>query len=446
MSYDWSAVGYASHPIPGDPAKVLDYAVYYERVAEAIQDTATNLRATVDATQTESEAIAAFRDLATKVAESVSEIDGRYTAVASAMRTYEAELDRTRSQALAQLSVAGEALEDRQNAITREYRYRDQLEDPNTPPANIPYIQHKLNVAESDQTDATVRIQSAKDAIERLIDERATAANAAANAIRNVIDGSDLNDSWWDKVADFAATVWNLYLDALEVLMDVLDVLLPILDILSLILTIVAIVLILTGVGAAIGAALLTVARVINLISLALKAVKFMATALLVVGGRRSLADLALAGIDLALSAFTFGKGGSIVKTAADATKAAAKEAIVDYLVTERLEEFVADELEIIVEMIDTGEPPSIGEIARDLLLTDTEWTIVQIVDEPASIVTGDYDGELDGNLSSPLGAAAVIANPAIVPIQAGAALIDQVMPVDVSVEIDLRFSVSVGN
>lgn len=397
----WSVVGYGSHPIPGDPSAVRSHAAYYGRVAEAISDTASNLRSTVTSTDVESQAIAEFKELALEVASSVNEIDERYDVVSRALTTYAVTLEETRSEAAAAVATAHDAEGDRQNAAWRESQLRAQIMDPSTPPANLPALQQALDYAEYEQAYASQRISSAAQTIQDLVARRAAAAEVAATTIRECISGAALNDSWWDKVVDVVNAINEVFLDAVEWFLEALEAILPILDVLLFIATIVAWVLILTGVGAAVGAIILLVA---GAIAVALSAIKFQATLILAVGGRRSWVDVGFAALELGITTalFVVGQGGGA------ATVKSLGEVAYDFLVKDRVEEFVTSDLVEYTEDFVNGEGlPSLAEVAYDAVLLEPEQTMLEAAADfslPLAAAGADLAGNAVGAIGDGLG------------------------------------------
>lgn len=393
---DWSSVGYASDPIPGDPASVQNYANYYMRVAAAIADTAVNLRSSVASADVESQAITEFKELALDVANNVSEIDDRYTVVASALTTYAIELDRLRGEAAAVALDASDAVGDIDTANWRIHQYTEQINDPTTPPANVPYLQSHLQDAQQDLANANYRVLHATNKVADLITERAAAADKAAQAIQDCIKGSELNDTAWDRLVHLVEQIRDASLDFLEALVDVLDALLPILDVLSTILTIVAIILVFTGVGAAVAAALFTIARVMSIVSIALKAVKLGAETALAVAGRRTWADVAFTAVDLGVSILTLGK--------AKATPPVKQDLLIDYLGKDRLADGAVDLVGYVTDAIDGDLELTPGDFLLDMALTGGEQGFVDAavttVSDPGAAVDAvqGFAGDL-GNL-----------------------------------------------
>lgn len=407
MSGDWSTLGYASHPIPGDPSQVAVMASYYSGVATAINETAANLRRITQTSEVESEAVSAFKELALSVSSSVNEIDQRYEVVSGALQTYGNELSRVRESAWQELAAAEQHRIERSNARRRIIHLEDQIQDPSTPPANVPYLQSQLHRKQNEVYQADAAIAAAISRVQELVAQRATAARNAASLIEDECNGASLNDTFWDKAADFASDLWNGVLDLLEDLVDLIDKILPILDILAVIIAVVMIVLICLGVGVVI---LAIAALVVAATTLLLNEIKLGAQVVLAANGRVSWAEVAktavdvvIAAVGVVLSAVGLPTGG-VAKLATSGAAAVEStvgkevtEALLDYVVRDRLIDFAGDEAEYIIDMLDTGEAPDFGQVAQDLFTTGGE---VGIVDGIHDLLTDDGSPKVMAPLS----------------------------------------------
>ena len=397
MAGDWSTLGYASHPIPGDPGQVDVMSRYYAGVATAINETAANLRQITQTSDVESEAVAAFKELALSVSNSVNEIDARYTVVSGALLTYGNELSRVRASAWQELVAAEQHRTERSAARRRVSILEDQIQDPSTPPANMAYLQSQLYRKQNEVYQADAAISAAISRVQELVEQRATAARNAASLIEDECRGSDLNDSWTDKLADFASELWNGVLDLLEDLVDLIDSILPILDVLAVLVAVVMIVLICTGVGVLVIA---IIAVVVAATTLLLNVIKLNAQVVLAANGRVSWAEVAktavdvvIAAVGVALSVLGVPTGGasSLVTTGARAVESRVGsevgEELFEYLVRDRLIDFAGDGAEYVIDGIDTGEAPEFGQVAIDLFTTPGEYLIF---DGVRNLVTAD--------------------------------------------------------
>lgn len=274
------------HPIDGDPDALDGHSSYYRLISEAVRQTVTNLNSAIDSTDTVSDAVSAFAEVAAEVSSSLSEVDERYEGVADQLAVYATELRRLQQAAAAEVSARDAALSDQYQADANASYVEQQIHatDPQDP-ARIELAQ-SLTSHQSAASDAQALASAAAGRIEALIEERRTIAQTCAAAIQEMLEGSSLNDSAWDQFAAAAEKFLDEHLPIIE----------KILDIAAIVLTVAAFLVVLTGVGAALAPALLAVARGVQLLSRALKVLKVALNVVLVVGGKRSplvLADLA---------------------------------------------------------------------------------------------------------------------------------------------------------
>ncbi len=418
---DWSALGYPADPIPGDADAVLAHATHYSDIARTIAETAASLRRSVDAADAESVAVAEFSELALRVSISVDEVDERYAFVSEALATYASALGMVRSAAAAQADLAAAALAQAEAATRRIEHYEHQISDPTTPPANSAYLESRIVAVSQDRLHADHTVAVAMHRVAELIAQRAAAADDAARSIEAFVEASALNDTAWDRVAAFAEDVHEWVLSAVESLMEVLDAVLPVIDMLATLLTIIAIILVLTGVGGAVAAALFAIARVLVIVSIALKAITLLFDVVLAANGRRSVSQVAVRGLDLGVSIATLGRGG-------EPTKAAA---LVDYLVVRRSADAIVDRVQYVADAIDGDSELTLGQVLYDAALTSAEQDLLVAASDPSLTLGAEADAVLllgDTASGAVHGAALVAASPiaaggAVVPGVAGEAL-----------------------
>ena len=83
----WSAAGFGSAPIPGDPDTVRHGGHSYLDIARTIDTTVRGLR-TLDLESTVSEAIDALGETARTVADDIAKAEARYRATGNALVSY----------------------------------------------------------------------------------------------------------------------------------------------------------------------------------------------------------------------------------------------------------------------------------------------------------------------------------------------------------------------
>jgi len=180
---DWSPLA-GSDPVPGDHYEVARMGRHYSDVADAIERAASKLRQLAGGNDgQESDAVDALDDSCQEVADDISRAHERYAGVGAALTAYAPELEQAQADSLAALTAAQQADSDHRAATTRQDNARS--------PGESDAAQTDLDAASTALTNARTKLQDA-------IDRRDRAARTAIEAIKNVQDSGDLNDSWWD--------------------------------------------------------------------------------------------------------------------------------------------------------------------------------------------------------------------------------------------------------
>ena len=357
MARDWSSVGFAAHPIPGRPDDLRVYSNYYRDVAEQINETAANLRGeTLDADH-ESEALTEFKDLSLDVASMVNMIDERYGAVADILDFYAEGLEQIQDRAEAKRHSADLAESHLRNVEYSRVELQQQLEGGTLSEANIAIVQQQLDAKEYEAATTRSQIAAAISAIESLQRERHSLADEAGNRIEDVIRGRDLNDTAWDHVCDWAASIGGFLLDCLEAIVAAIELLAPYIDILTMLMTIVGFLLVLTGVGVAVGLALIQIAQAIDKVMKIVKIAKIGMLAVLAAGGRRPWSDALNAGVEFGADKLA----GKLIDPASDAVvgKIAEKTGLNDALAGRISDAVNAGDL----DLVPGGGTPGLGQI-----------------------------------------------------------------------------------
>ena len=231
--YDWTPVGYGSHPIPGDADEVAQGAREFRQTAGYLRTAASGLERLESQDDTISEAVDALdHDMRQVISTLWSALD-RYETAAGALDAYAPVLLRAQEQAEAALQAATEARREmQQSASTARHLYQQYATT--LDPHRWQEITHDIRTANArtesanaSYTDATRRIQDA-------IHLRDAAGDRAAALIQDSIDDSSLNDSLADRlkelvgdIADFveAQFGWAIdpIVDALKFVWDHID-------------------------------------------------------------------------------------------------------------------------------------------------------------------------------------------------------------------------------
>ena len=197
---DWSPLHLDSDPIPGDPHVVKAFATRYSNVAEAIRTAATKLNSIADHSDGEqSEYVDKFRDEAREVANKVSRAHQRYARVASAMHDYATPLEQAQSDADAALIRARNASDAHSTATTLDHHYEQELQRPDLTDDDRTRYTQLQQQNQSHIADNQREIGLAQGDLQRAIDHRNSAANAAADSIDEIEGSGKLKDSGWSK-------------------------------------------------------------------------------------------------------------------------------------------------------------------------------------------------------------------------------------------------------
>ena len=200
---DWSPVGYSSDPVPGDPVRVQTIGRLYVGTADAIDRAASNISTALGDDFGRSQAVDAIREQAEEVARRIGMAEERYRGVGDAMIAYAPRLQTAQSDSATALQLAIDAAGAGARAAGMVDYYQDRIADPATPPANLPALQSSLQRWQTEASTARAGAGSAQQQVRAAIDARDAAANAAVQAIRDVENSGDLNDSMWDEVVQW---------------------------------------------------------------------------------------------------------------------------------------------------------------------------------------------------------------------------------------------------
>ena len=197
---DWSAVGYASDPVPGDPVVVRQGALDYQRMADSIASCAQALRSLDAGGSRGSQAVAALLETRDDLLDKVGVAEGRYREAGGALEEYAGALDRAQSDSLNALAAAKSAQADAMEARTRAERMRASAEEyPADGDAGDDRARYMrlAGAADADEAAAQGRVAAQKEIIDRAVSERDIAAERAIEIINGAC-GDGLADSWWD--------------------------------------------------------------------------------------------------------------------------------------------------------------------------------------------------------------------------------------------------------
>jgi hypothetical protein len=249
--WDWSPVGLASDPVPGDPVVVRQGGGDYQGTAQAIRSAAASLAA-VEAGGQVSLAVDAVMERKTETMAAMVQAYGRYQTAGEALVAYAVSLAEAQRVADEALTQAVAAVREKASAVASKRVYVGLAAGEEEADSQRRYwsLVEDFQV-EIDRAGATVR--QAQADIAQAQASRDRAAELAAGRIREVTAGDGLNDSWWD---DWGARLTSI-LDAVSSVAGVLALVVSFIPI----------------IGQALGAVLLVVAAVTAIASAVLKTV-----------------------------------------------------------------------------------------------------------------------------------------------------------------------------
>ncbi|GAA2010330.1 hypothetical protein [Microbacterium ulmi] len=293
---DWSAAGFASDPLPGDPAALRNGGTEYVSIADSINTTARRLRSLgIDGQQ--SEAVFALADSAGTVADDIAKAEARYRETGHALIDYAAALDAAQSESLDALHTAQNAREAADEAAHAQHRYLSLSYGEADPSTALRYTMLSQDagadaaMAQSRVADARARIHEAQTARDR-------AAEAARDRIENTTAHDGLKDSWWDN--------WGK--DALSVVTDVAGWVASVAGVLALVVSWIPVV------GQVLAAALLLVAGIAAVVNA-------IGNVVLASTGERGWTEAIISIAGAALSVIGLGAAARVVGSAASAAR-----------------------------------------------------------------------------------------------------------------------------
>lgn len=193
---DWSPLGLATDPTPGDPVLVLAGGHDYLDVAEAIQRAADNARRLEVSGSTVSEAVDALMEAKDETITEIQRAHDRYRTAGAALVEYAGVLERVQGETAAALTSARQAQADAESASSSRSYYLDLVHD--APDEQKPGYQ-RLADRYADQADAAAgAVSSARSTVETAVADRDRAAERAVSRIQEITSDDGLDDGWWD--------------------------------------------------------------------------------------------------------------------------------------------------------------------------------------------------------------------------------------------------------
>lgn len=213
ICYDWSPLGYASNPVPGDPELVQSSATTFRQTATRLSEAATGLRR-LDDSDLESDATQALWSNAREIEGLLTQAFDRYDKAAHALGGYAPVLARSQAEAVAALQAASSASSDCQRASRNAHDLWWAAKTTIDPEDRAQFIQ-AFHQAKSQADMASSNVYAARAKVEAAITARDTGANNAARQIHDAISGRELNDDVWDQLNELWESVKQFTADLL---------------------------------------------------------------------------------------------------------------------------------------------------------------------------------------------------------------------------------------
>jgi hypothetical protein len=248
--------------IPGNPAALTSGAASLESTGAVLLTLADELNRIVDGDRYQGDSIDAVRRRAGDAADVLARVEPRYTGTAGAVKEFAVKLEHLQQRHQQAVSNHDAAFGDVYTARTRADRLDDEVwvaTYDGTDEAQLDNLIRRRNEAVRNVTLAEQAVVSAEQSVNAIEDEWHAAADAAAAAIRPVLES--LNNSFWESVGatigdiagflaaavQWVASVLNTVLSALIELVVVVVVLLIAVAFVLVMFNVVVLLMLLTG-------------------------------------------------------------------------------------------------------------------------------------------------------------------------------------------------------
>jgi len=315
-------------PLDGDPVVLHQTGQRYRQTAAAIRAAVATLNDIARPGTMVSVAISRVREDAEHLAREISAAEQRYGETGEALLDYATALTGAQDDATRAIRDHNDALGDLGVAHARERELRTErngvvLEPTGLIPGadadtdgRLARIDRMIQLATGAAAEANAAAAAARRRYDEAVADRDRAARAAIARIRDVIDGSALNDSFWDNVGGVFHDIVEFLADALEAIVNAIVAVLEAIAVL--IVTVLAVLAAVLLLGLAILVALVAVVLALAVLVLVLAAalIVIMVAALIVVGliaVALALLVLVIARVLVGLFVFVIGLGWGTV-------------------------------------------------------------------------------------------------------------------------------------
>ncbi|ANJ27890.1 hypothetical protein [Agromyces aureus] len=206
------------HPLPGDPVVLRSTGQRYAETASAIRDAVATLDRIAEPSAMVSVAVDRVRADAERLSREIGAAERRYGETGDALVDYAAALDRAQDDADRAIRDAQDAEGDSTALQARERTLRSKLRDlpDDTSAADLRTLERSITSVGADLDRSEGAAESARQRWEEAVADRDRAARVAIDRIRGVVDGSDLNDSFWDDLGGAIGAVFDAIGDAIR--------------------------------------------------------------------------------------------------------------------------------------------------------------------------------------------------------------------------------------
>ena len=192
-------------PLPGDPTGVRTAATRYTLTADAVRDSAAELRQLIAADDLgRSEAVSALVELSGDVAGRLEKLHGRYETAGSSLTVYADSLETAQTMARQAIDARDYAATEAATAQSWADHYSDAARAA-ADPADQVDAQRLALAHESVVEDLTVQLAATLQNYHDAISLRDSAAAVAAEQIATAIEQDGLNDSLWNDFSGWVA-------------------------------------------------------------------------------------------------------------------------------------------------------------------------------------------------------------------------------------------------
>lgn len=313
---DWSPI-WSGDPTPGDPDGVSGAADTYGRTAENIGVAASALLSISDDVWMCSDAVDAFQARASEVRSDILRVQSRYAAASSVLSGYAGQLREAQAESLRILAAAQQTQNDRDLAQYRMQHANDEVACATDPLAKS-QAQFTVHQQQRIANQADGDIDAYRSQLADVVTNRQAAARVAMQGLddadtTSALRGDTFIDQLEHEVDELVAAV-NEVIAAVKETMDGVaqwivdnaDLISKILDVFSTICGVIGFCLLFVPGAEPFGAALLAIAKGLQIASLVVKALKVEALVYQVARNKAPAADLGPACLDLGISALLF--------------------------------------------------------------------------------------------------------------------------------------------